>query len=136
VFHWDISVVNNSVPDLFLVSLSDAPLFDPLIDLSLTAPTGFLANYDEGLGFVDFLAATVDSFPIGETSVFSFDSLFGPGAAFTSFQALGGLPPQGIIGQVQLVAVPEPNPFSTLAMGLTVLAFWLAVSRARKAPGA
>jgi len=138
VFHWDFSVINNSVPDLFLVTVVDAPLADPLIDGSLTAPAGFLPNYDGGLGLLDFIADVAIFFPLGETSFFSFDSMSGPGTAFTSFEAfdIQTFPDPVFAGQVnvtQPVPVPEPGESITLATGLAVLAFWLAVSKVRKA---
>jgi uncharacterized repeat protein (TIGR01451 family) len=54
-FRYEFTIQNTGPDDYVLVSLVDGPLDDPLIPLSLTAPNGFLANYDPGLGTVDFL---------------------------------------------------------------------------------
>ena len=39
-YRYDVSVNNDSLDDLAIVSISDAPLGDPLIDPTLTAPAG------------------------------------------------------------------------------------------------
>lgn len=86
-FHYELVVSNTGPEDIVLVSLVDAPLDDPLIDPTLTTPPDFLGLYDSGLGIVDFLEDT-DFFGAGtETSGFSFHSLAGPDAFFTSFEA-------------------------------------------------
>jgi hypothetical protein len=128
VFHYEFSVINDSLPDLFLVSITDAPLGDPLIGASLVAPAGFLANYDPGLGFLDFIADTTPLFDIGTTSGFAFDSAFSPTDAFSLFegQTLSGFPVP-ITGLVNVTvvdggAVPEPGILSLIAIGL---AGWL-----------
>ena len=137
IFHWDFSVVNNSVPDLLLVTVVDAPLGDPLIDGSLTGPPGFLTNYDGGLGFLDFIADTALFFPLGETSFFSFDSMSGPGVAFTSFEARGiDTFDNPFVGQVNgtqpPVVIPEPGQLTLLAVGLAVIVLCSAVSKLRR----
>jgi len=105
-FRYDISVHNNAAEDLAIVSLVDAPLADPLIDLTLAAPVGFLASYDDGLGFVDFLG-DADVFAAGATvGGFGFESLTAPGAYFASFEALGVLG-TSYSGSLRSVMVPE-----------------------------
>ena len=64
------------------------PLGDPLITPSLLTPVGFLASYDSGLGFVDFLADS-DLFGAGTTkSGFSLQSSADGSVNFTIFEAL------------------------------------------------
>lgn len=127
-FHYDMQVLNDDpILDLIAVSITDAPLGDPLIAGSLSAPPGFVAGYDAGLGFVDFLADSAVFFPAGVTGLFSFDSSASPfatPAAFTSFQALA-LDGTLIDGQIdhQLVQnVAAPAPLALLIAGLGWLA--------------
>lgn len=126
-FHYDLSVENTGPEDFAIVSL-DAPVGDPLIAPSLTAPAGFLASYDGGFGFLDFLEDT-DFFAAGTTtSGFSFDALAGPGDAFTTFNALTLLG-DTFSGPVDLTVVPEPR-FTALTAGLALLA--VAILRRRR----
>ena len=122
VFHYEISITNNEAEDLVIVTITDAPPGDPLIDLTLTVPVGFLGSYDDGLGFVDFLADTMD-FTVGSTiSGFSFDSLGSPPTYFTQFAALSvnGTEFEGDI-TATVVQVPEPGGLALLALGLAIL---------------
>ena len=88
-FHYDLAVINDTPVDVVVVSLIDAPLFDPVIAPSLSAPAGFVTNYDPLLGIVDLIADTA-IFGAGFTvDGFAFDSLLGPlDSVFTRFQAL------------------------------------------------
>lgn len=119
-FHYEFSVVNDTLADAFLVTLTDAPLGDALISATLTAPAGFLANYDPGLGLIDFIADAAVFFPLGTTAGFAFDSLFGPAANFTTFQAftLTGFPTPAAAGQVSFAAVPAPAGIALWLLGL------------------
>jgi hypothetical protein len=80
--------VENTGPDDYVIVSLDAPVADPLIGPTLTAPAGFVASYDSGLGIVDFLEGA-DLFAAGTIhGGFSFESLAGPGAEFGTFEAL------------------------------------------------
>lgn len=117
-FRYDLSVQNTGPEDYVLVSITDAPLADPLIDPSLSGPAGFLTAYDDGLGFVDFLEDT-DLFAAGSVSgPFSFESLAGPGPAFSIFEAYTtGL--DLTTGRIQWTVVPEPAAATAIvALGL------------------
>jgi hypothetical protein len=129
VFHHEFTITNNTVDDVAIVSIVDAPIGDPFIAGSLVVRAGFLGSYDSGLGFVDFLGDT-QLFAVGTTTGgFEFDSAFaptpGPPSRFAAFEALtvnGDL----ITGDVQSTAVqvPEPPPFLLLVLG--VLSLWVA----------
>ena len=117
-YRYEVSVENTGPEDYVIVSIPDAPLADPRIDPSLAGPAGFLTNYDGGLGFVDFLEDT-DIFAAGSVSgPFSFESLAGPGQAFSTFEALttvGG----STTGPIRWVVVPEPAAATAVvALGL------------------
>ena len=88
IFQYDFSVGNSGPDDVVLVTITDAPLGDPLIGLTLITPVDFLGLYDPGLGFVDFLEFT-GLFGAGTTtSGFQFQSQATPPTYLTSFQAL------------------------------------------------
>ncbi|HEX9581259.1 MAG TPA: hypothetical protein VF970_09175 [Gemmatimonadales bacterium] len=119
VFQYDVSVSNTGPQDVVIVTLADAPISDPLIEPSLIAPPGFVASYDSGLGFIDFLEST-DLFAVGTThGGFAFQSSASPPTHFTSFAALdldGGF----ISGAITVV--PEPVGAVLALSGLAVLA--------------
>ena len=118
-YRYDVSVQNTGPEDYVIVSIPDAPLADPLIDPSLAGPAGFLTAYDDGLGFVDFLENT-DLFAAGSVSgPFSFESLAGPGQAFSTFEALTTVG-SSTAGPIQWVVVPEPAA-ATVAVALGLL---------------
>ena len=129
-YRYEASVHNPDLEDYFLVSFTDAPLADPLIDASLTTPAGFVGNYDEGLGVVDLLS-DVESFAPGTTSgPFSFESLGDPTQAFASVESYFLNPATQTIdtvpGTVRWTVVPEPAATGVamavgLLGGLTVL---------------
>ncbi len=124
LFHYDFSVTNNAAEDVVIVSITDAPVGDPFIDPSLVAPVGFLASYDSGLGFVDFLEDT-DLFGVGTTkSGFMFDSASGPTA--TTFSTFEALTVQGnlLTGQIRTNVIPEPGTITLLLVGMgAIVAF-------------
>jgi hypothetical protein len=121
VFHYAFTVTNNDPDDYAIVSLVDAPIGDPLIAASLTPPVGFLAIYDSGVGFVDFLEDT-QLFASGTVvGVFAFDSVFDPSLHFQDFEALTT---QGTLvsGNVVVTSIPEPGGLALIALGLGLLA--------------
>ncbi len=127
-FHYDVSVLNDDpIDDLLVVSLDDAPLSDPLIGSSLTAPAGFLASYDPGLGIVDLLSDTA-GFVAGLTiGPFSFDSTAGPGQAFTRYTALnlnGDVFVGNVVSRVVGAGeVPVPATLALMLGGLGMLSY-------------
>jgi hypothetical protein len=125
-FRYDVSITNDEVVDLALVTITDAPLADPLIDPTLTTPPGFLGSYDGGLGFVDFIEGATDNFGAGTTvGGFSFESLSDTGVFFTMFSALSvdGDPFSGSIN-VRTNAVPETGgAWSLASLAFLALAF-------------
>jgi hypothetical protein len=134
-FLYELDIANAGPDDYSLVSITDAPLGDPLIDPSLTTPAGFLGSYDSGLGIIDFLEAA-QSFAAGTVfGGFSFESLTGPAAAFASFEALTtqGAPASGDISW-EVRAVPEPSGgmLSLLAVAFGFAALSRTISRSRE----
>lgn len=114
-FLYEYSIANSGPDDVVLVSIVDAPLGDPLIDPTLTAPVGYLASYDDGLGIVDFLEDT-GLFAIGTaTSGFSFESLAAPAPgvlrSFEAFEFDGDF----LAGDVQTTIIPEPSTLAGVA---------------------
>ena len=122
-FRYEFSITNSNVvspdEDVPIVSITDAPLADALISATLTAPAGFNALYDPGLGIVDFVEGT-SNFGVGTTTPgFSFESLTAPGpGVFSSFQALtvAGALSSGNVQQmvVQSPSTVTPTPTSTV----------------------
>jgi len=111
--HYNYSITNNSPLDLSVVTIS--VINSPDAIQNLVAPTGFNANFDAGLGLLDFLENT-QSFTTGTTvSGFQFDSPFGPNAS--SFTALALDATSGLIefsgstSAPAASAVPEPSTF-------------------------
>ena len=116
LYEYDIT---NDIGELLIVTIA-VPIGDPDIGPSVTAPLGFLTNYDAGLGLVDFLADTGAFLPGVPVSGFSFLSAFGPGP--TIFEGLygdGSIVAGRTIGPVAApVAVPEPVTGLLLMLGL------------------
>lgn len=121
-YEYAASVSNTGPQDVAIVSLVDAPLNDPLISASLSAPAGFSTSYDPGLGFLDFLADL--SFAAGSTvGGFSFQSLAAPGASFSLFEALT-VDGDKLTGRVRYpgISVPDSgNSLAALSVGMVVL---------------
>ena len=127
-FRYEFSITNSMLvspdQDVVIVSITNAPLADPLIGPTLTAPADFVASYDPGLGIVDFLEAT-SNFGVGTTTGgFSFESQAAPGpGVFSSFEALtvNGSSTSGSVQQVvgQPTSTATPTPTSTLAAMVT-----------------
>jgi hypothetical protein len=106
---YDLTVHNPTSEDLVLISLLDGPMGDARIGTSLSAPPGFLGNYDPGLGIVDFLGDT-EVFGAGSTLTgFGFETSPMAGLGFGTFEALGI---QGTLysGALNITVVPESGP--------------------------
>lgn len=123
LFHYEYSITFNALDDEVAVLTVIVPAGDATLDSTLVAPAGFLASYDPGLGFLDFLP--VVSFPgAGTLSGFAFNSA--RSAAATTFQALtifGGTlggPTTGPLGPPS--PIPEPATGALLAVGLAAVA--------------
>jgi hypothetical protein len=118
-FHYDATIRNNGLIDLTLVSILDAPIADPLIDPSLSAPAGFVALYDSTLGIIDFLEDTT-LFGAGQTvSGFSFNSSVMPGSFYTTFRrsiSMAPVSPAQSRLQTRLEPFPIQGPLSPWAL--------------------
>jgi hypothetical protein len=112
---YNLTFQNTAADDIPLATIGDAPFGDPEITLSLTAPAGFAANYDDTLGLIDF-AEDSSTFVAGVTySGFSFESMAAPGTAFTSFS---GFDNNGGTVDFTVNQVPEPAALLLVTAGL------------------
>ena len=111
IFQFDFSIFNSGPEDILVLTFTDAPiadvlnpLGDPLITPNLVTPVGFLASYDSGLGYVDFLADS-DIFGAGTTkNGFSLESSADGSANFKVFEALYAPSPVPDNGSTLLMA--------------------------------
>jgi hypothetical protein len=132
-YQYDVTIRNNSLVDLTLVSIVNAPIGDPLINPSLIAPAGFVALYDSGLGIIDFLEGA-SVFGVGQTiGGFRFVSSVLPGPSLTLFEALdvnGG----SFSGSITSTVVPGGSvPDSGSTVMLAAFAFVMtALGHARR----
>jgi hypothetical protein len=121
-YHYEFTIDNTAGPEEIAIVSLNAPLADPLIDLSLATPAGFLGSYDGGLGLVDFIGDTA-FFSVGSiTSGFGFDSIGTPPDFFSVFSALDVAGGQ-LTGTISFQSVPDAG--STLlptCLGLCALA--------------
>lgn len=62
-FHYEVSVTNTELVDLWLVSITDAPLVAPLIGETLVVPAGFIGVYDPPSGISTSRAMRMSSRP-------------------------------------------------------------------------
>ena len=130
LYHYDYSIANNTASDLFDLDINVAPGLNTV--QNLTAPAGFMATNDTGLGIVDFLEDT-SSFTAVPLSGFAFDSPLPPQSS--TFDANLADPNSNITvvsGQVIAPQVPEPG---TLALALLAApGLLLTVRRRRTTP--
>lgn len=118
-FHYSFAIANSGVDDLLLVDIPVPAVAQSIFNL--TAPSGFHAAFDSGLGLVSFLEDT-SSFGTTPTGGFSFDSLTGPGDV--SFQAtlLGSANGNVFADSGPTTApVPEPAYFWAVASGVLLV---------------
>ncbi len=133
-FRYDLTIQNQGAQELALVSLTDVPLNDDLIEPNLVVPPGFLGSYDSLLGFVDFLADTSPFTPGGTFGGFSFLSYAGPGAFFGEFEALT-IEGDSLSGSVGLTVVPEAGTLGAAASLLGLLTGVTLLRRRRQRRG-
>jgi hypothetical protein len=107
MFHYDYTITNNLATDVLIVSLNVPP--DPSAVINLMFPTDYIAVFDPGLGFVDFVE-DAQPFAAGTgVAGFAFDSAFGPGTAgFSAFD-------------VGLTTAPVPEPTTALLAAVAAL---------------
>jgi hypothetical protein len=133
LFHYDYSITNNTGDDLLIVDITVPK--DPSLVSGLTAPSGFQAAFDSGLGLVSFLEDS-SFFTASPIEGLAFDSPNSPAASSfdaTVFNAALGL--YTVPGPtVSPVVVPEPGYAPVLAV--LALAFSMFLLSGRKAPGA
>ena len=122
-FHYDYSVINNSLDTTYyVVALQGLPGSTTVFDLA--APAGFKIDFDSHLGLITFLSDTQSFDPTTTVSGFSFDSFLQPTSTSiesTGFDALGN----GVITEGFAPGpVPEPGVAPLLLAGLagTVIA--------------
>ena len=114
---FDYTIDNGTANDLAIVSIAVPALPGAVFDL--VTPAGFLASFDSGTGFVDFLADS-SSFSAGSSlSGFKYSSTFEPGqSTFSALDVLGS----PFSGPTVAAAVPEPGAAAWLGLlGLTGL---------------
>jgi hypothetical protein len=115
-YKYAYTITNNTPDDPFIL---DIPVpADPLAITDLTAPTGFTASFDSGLGLVSFLENT-DFFTSTPTSGFFFDSPDKPSSV--TFQATVLSASTGDIYTISgptMAPVPEPAYLSLCVLPL------------------
>ena len=120
IFQYDFSIFNSGPQEIVIMTILDAPTMDPLISPTLTAPSGFLIDYDFWLGLVSF-AANLDSFTAGSTKgLFSLQSSADPSTNFKMFEAFTL---SGDIEHGTISGVPDAgNTLLMASLGLMTLA--------------
>ena len=83
-FLYSYMVTNNTDMELVIITI-EVPS-DPTAVMNLSAPTGFSASFDSGLGVVDFVMDTSMFSGMSTVGSFTFESPFGAGSA--NFTAL------------------------------------------------
>ncbi len=123
-FEYAYTITNNTPDDSFLV---DIPVpADPLAITNLTAPSGFKAAFDSGLGLVSFLEDT-SFFTSTPQSGFFFDRPEGPGQV--TFQATVVNLDSGDLYTVSgATTAPVPEP-AYLALSFLPVFAWMMIRR-------
>jgi hypothetical protein len=107
LYHYAYSITNNTPDDAFLIDIPVAA--SPSAIENLTAPSGFTAAFDSGLGLVSFLEDS-SFFSSTPESGFSFDSLEGPGNVLFSATVLSSSTNSiYTVSGGTLAPVPEPR---------------------------
>jgi len=121
IFSYSYAVTNNGSLDLAIVTFAGLPA-NPGTVMNLSAPTGFGATYDSGLGLISFFEdadpATPQTFAPGSTTApFTFTSFSGPGAAqFEALDANGN----SFTGPT-VAPIPEPSTVSIFALSALLI---------------
>ncbi|HZO92119.1 MAG TPA: PEP-CTERM sorting domain-containing protein [Chthonomonadaceae bacterium] len=125
LYHYDYSIFNDTAEELAIVSIGVLP--GPNTVLNPTAPTGYQASYDSGLGIVDFLPELgAGGFDPGSTvNGFLFDSPIPPGQSSFSALTASGVPIMGI------TQAPVPEPQSLALLGAAAAVSTVALRRRR-----
>ena len=112
LFHYDYTLTNNTANEIAIFTLEGLPASSNAV-LNLTAPTGFQASFDSGLGLLSFIGDTKFFSPGTTSPDFVFDSPFQPRTStFTALDVTG----TEIKGSATAPsAVPEPGAVSLLA---------------------
>ncbi len=135
IYQYAFSVSNSGPAAISIVTITDAPLADPLIASTLVAPPGFLANYDPGVGLtfglVDFIEGASPFQPGTTISGFGFQSMSSPVANFRTFEALS-VEGEPFAGDVLQASNPNAVPDGGGPGLLAGLAFAAAVVARRK----
>lgn len=121
LFHYSYNVFNGTPTDYSVVTLAGlTPGFDTI--QSLSAPTGFLALFDTGLGLLSFVEDS-SPFVAGTWSgAFTFDSPFSPNWGSFEGISIAGDFSTGTTVVPGGAAVPEPSTYGVGAAAL-LLAF-------------
>jgi hypothetical protein len=129
LYHYAYSITNNTPDDAFLIDIPVAA--SPSSIENLTAPSGFMAAFDSGLGLVSFLENS-SVFSSTPESGFSFDSLEGPGSVL--FEASVFSNSTSLIYTVSgATLAPVPEPRWLPALGLLAPLCLLVFGRGRQA---
>jgi len=122
-FEYAYTITNNTPDDAFIV---DIPVpADPLAITDLTAPSGFTAAFDSGLGLVSFLEDT-SFFTSTPQSGFFFDSPDAPGSV--TFQATVLNLDTGLYTVSGPTMAPVPEP-AYLSLCLLPVFAWMLIRR-------
>ena len=123
LFHYEYSITNNTLDDVFIIDVTTPKSLTAVTDLK--APMGFQIAFDSGLGLVSFIEDS-SHFAAIPTLGFSFDSPFAPVASVFNATVVNGTSVvYNLTGPTESpAAVPEPGTapiLAILALALPVL---------------